>query len=72
MLIHFQIRGEQGWEALGSGMSVDADPLPGAIEDLRSLYGGRLPAGRYRYVEAQGAGSRSGSFELGEDGEILD
>jgi hypothetical protein len=72
MLIHFQIQGEREWEALGSGESTDGDPLPGAIEDLRSLYGGKLPAGRYRFVEAHGTDARFGTFELLHDGELLD
>jgi hypothetical protein len=72
VLIHFQIRGGKGWEALGSGVSEEEDPLPGAIEDLRSLHGGDLPEGRYRYVEAQGPHFRSGAFRVGRDGRLID
>jgi hypothetical protein len=71
MLFHFQIRGEHGWEALGSGVSTTTDALAGAIDDLRSLHGGTLPRGSYEYVEAQGTDPRFGSFRLGEDGELL-
>jgi hypothetical protein len=72
VLIHFQIRGARGWEAMGSGTSDDADPLQGAIEDLRLLHGGGLPAGHYRYFEAGGAEPRSGEFELDSGGEMID
>jgi hypothetical protein len=72
VLIHFQIRGARGWEAMGSGAGEDGDPLCGAIEDLRSLQGGVLPAGRYRYFEASGPEPGLGDFELGGDGEMLD
>jgi hypothetical protein len=69
MLFHFQIRGGTGWEALGSGVSDEEGPLPGAIRDLRSLHGGELPEGSYRYVEAQGPHFRSGAFRVGRDGD---
>jgi hypothetical protein len=72
VLIHFQIRGARGWEAMGSGAGDDVEPLRGAIEDLRSLHGGVLPAGEYRFFEASGPEPRLGDFELGDDGEMLD
>ncbi len=66
MLIHFEIRGERRWEALGSGESGDGvDRLQAAIEDLRSLHGGDLPSGSYRYIVAQGDDPRWGEFDLG-------
>ena len=69
MLIHFEIRGDGRWEALGSGESVDhAHPLQGAVEDLRSLHGGELPTGTYRYIQARGRDARWEEFELGPDG----
>jgi hypothetical protein len=69
MLIHFEIRGEQRWEALGSGESGDlVDPLSGAIDDLRSLHGGVLPAGSYRYIVAHSADPRWEEFDLGPAG----
>jgi hypothetical protein len=72
MLIHFEIRGEGRWEALGSGESADAvDPLQGAIDDLRSLHGGDLPVGSYRYIVAQGEDPRWEKFDLGPAGVAL-
>jgi hypothetical protein len=69
MLIHFEIRGERRWEALGSGESADPiDPLQGAINDLRSLHGGVLPAGSYRYIVAHGPDPRWEGFDLGPAG----
>jgi hypothetical protein len=65
MLIHFQIRGEQDWESMGSGLGSAPDHLStAAIEDLRALHGGTLPAGSYRYFEAHGGSPLSGHFEL--------
>ena len=57
---------------MGSGLGDEEDRLRAAIEDLRSLHGGALPAGLYRYVEAGGSAPRLGDFELGDDGEMLD
>jgi hypothetical protein len=71
VLIHFQLRGEHGWESMGSGVSNGEDPLRGAIDDLRSLHEGVLPRGSYRYIEAHGAERHMGSFEFGADGELL-
>jgi hypothetical protein len=72
MLIHFEIRGERHWEALGSGESADGvDSLQGAVDDLRSLHGGDLPAGSYRYIEAQGDDPRWEKFDLGLAGVVL-
>jgi hypothetical protein len=71
MLIHFQIRGERDWESLGSGISAGgAEPLTDALEDLRSFYDGVLPAGHYRYIEAQARDSRFVAFDLGADGSL--
>jgi hypothetical protein len=65
MLIHFEIRVEGRWEALGSGASTDEDdPLQGAIDDLRSLHGGELQRGSYRYIVAYGDDSRWEEFDL--------
>jgi hypothetical protein len=71
MSVHFQIRGAHDWEALGSGVSTDEEPLPGAIGDLRSLYGGTLPRGTYLFIEMQGASSRSGTSRLDGEGKLL-
>jgi hypothetical protein len=69
VLIHFEIRGEARWEPLGSGASTDADnPLQGAIDDLRSLHGGELPIGSYRYIVAYGDDPRWEEFDLGSAG----
>jgi hypothetical protein len=66
MLIHFEIRGRRRWEAFGSGESAgDVDPLQDAIDDLRSLHGGMLPAGSYRYMAAHGENPRWEEFDLG-------
>jgi hypothetical protein len=69
MLIHFELRGERSWEALGSGESSgEVDPLQTAIDDLRSLHGGELPAGSYRYMAAVGEDPRWEEFHLGPSG----
>jgi hypothetical protein len=54
-------------------VSDDGDqPLPGAVEDLRALNGGKLARGSYRFIEFQGPSFRSGVFSLGDEGELLD
>jgi hypothetical protein len=69
MLIHFELRGERDWEALGSGESNGGvDPLQNALDDLRSLHGGDLPAGSYRYIAAVGEDPRWEEFDLGPSG----
>jgi hypothetical protein len=69
VLIHFELRGEQRWEALGSGESSgDVDDLQDAIDDLRSLHGGELPTGAYRYMAAVGDDPRWEEFDLGPSG----
>lgn len=71
MLFHFEIRGPERWEVLGSGQSDDEDaPLKQAFEDLRSLHGGELPPGTYRYIPARGGDVRWEEFLLGPDGTI--
>lgn len=67
-LFHFEYRGTSGWEALGSGRGEDRDPTGSAFEDLRSLHGGEMPDGAYRYIEAMGDAARWQEFELSEDG----
>lgn len=72
MLFHFEFDGEHGWEAMGSGVSSrDDDLLATAVADLRSLHGGELPPGSYRYIEAR-SDSHMSTFEIGRDGELLD
>jgi hypothetical protein len=72
MLIHFEIRGEKRWEALGTGESSgDVDPLQDAIDDLRSLHGGKLPTGSYRYMAAIGDDPRWEEFDLGAAGDAV-
>jgi hypothetical protein len=72
LLIHFEIRGELGWEALGSGSSNHSgDPLQDAIDDLRSLHGGELPPGSYRYIVAYGADPRWEEFDLDPAGVVV-
>jgi hypothetical protein len=66
MLIHFEIRGETSWESLGSGESTgNVDRLQEAIDDLRSLHGGELPPGDYRWILAYGDDARWQEFDLG-------
>jgi hypothetical protein len=65
VLIHFEICGAERWEALGSGESTgEVDPLQGAVDDLRSLHGGRLPTGTYRWIVAHGEDPRWEGFDL--------
>ena len=54
---------------MGSGISSEDHPLAGAVSDLRSLHGGALPAGSYRYLEVR-SGSHLGTFELDRKGEL--
>jgi hypothetical protein len=69
LLIHFELRGSRRRESLGSGESTgDADPLQDALDDLRSLHGGVLPAGAYRYMAAIGEDPRWEEFDLGPSG----
>jgi hypothetical protein len=69
VLIHFERRGKRAWEALGSGESTgDVDPLQDAIDDLKSLHGGVLPIGSYRYMAAHEEDPRWEEFELGPSG----
>jgi hypothetical protein len=70
VIFHFEFSGDRGWEAMGSGEGAGAEALPLALADLRSLHGGRLPAGRYQYIPAGGE-TRWVGFELGEAGEVV-
>ena len=71
MIIHFEFSGDGDWEAMGSGIGAGEDPFGSALADLRSLHGGNLPAGRYRYIEARAGDARWEPFELGDGGEFL-
>jgi len=56
---------------MGSGVSSGGDPLASAVDDLRELHGGVLPAGLYSYIEARSESPMS-TFEIGRDGELID
>jgi hypothetical protein len=71
MIIHFEFSGSSDWEAMGSGIGAGEDPVGAALAELRSLHGGNLPAGRYRYIEARAGDARWGRFEIGAGGEFL-
>jgi hypothetical protein len=71
MIIHFEFEGGRSWEVMGSGIGDGEDPVGTALADLRSLHGGELPAGTYRYIEARAGDARWEPLELGERGEIL-
>jgi hypothetical protein len=71
LIFHFQFSSDRGWEAMGSGEGGGNDPLPAAIQDLRVLHGGSLPAGSYQYIAAIGGEARWHAFELGEEGERI-
>jgi hypothetical protein len=71
MIIHFEFDGEGSWEAMGSGIGDGEDALTVALDDLRGLHGGRLPAGNYRFIEARGGDARWGRLELDADGRLL-
>jgi hypothetical protein len=70
-IFHFQYQGESGWETLGAGEGLGDDPVGGAIDDLRRLSGGTLPAGTYQVIESRSSSSQWQTFELGVDGQIL-
>ncbi|OJU85349.1 MAG: hypothetical protein BGO11_17865 [Solirubrobacterales bacterium 70-9] len=67
-LFHFQYLGAAGWECVGAGIGEGREPIAEALEEVRRLSGGRLPAGHYQAIEARAADPRFESFELGEDG----
>ncbi len=71
MLYHFEFRGEQVWEAFGSGEGSGPEALTLALGDLLELAGGRLPAGEYRCIGATSAATRWDSLWLEEDGRVL-
>jgi hypothetical protein len=72
LYFHFEFRGRANWEALGSGEGDGAHPVSSALEDLRKLHGGDLPAGKYRCIAARGPGARWQVFELDDDGHPVD
>ena len=69
--VHFEYDGEKGWEVLGCGEGSGEDLLPSAVQDLRMLYGGELPAGGYRWIEAQRDDPQWQTFELDDRGQIV-
>jgi hypothetical protein len=69
-IFHFQVHGEYGWEALGAGLGDGEDPIAAALDELRDFYGGLLPGGEYRVIEARSANALWRTFEL-EDGPAL-
>jgi hypothetical protein len=71
MIIHFEFDGPTDWEAMGSGIGDGEDPVLGALADLRGLHGGRLPAGRYRFIEARPGDARWQRLELDSEGKVL-
>jgi hypothetical protein len=71
MIIHFEFDGAVSWEAMGSGIGDGEDPIAVALDDLRDLHGGRLPAGRYRFIAARGGDARWQPLELDADGHVL-
>jgi hypothetical protein len=72
VIIHFQVEGEKGWEALGAGEGHSDDPLNGALDDVRRLCGGTLPKGSYRCIDPRVAGTRWQNFELDVEGQVVD
>lgn len=68
---HFQFDGETGWEDIGAAVDGGEDPLVFAIIELRALYGGALPPGRYQAIEARSDHARWVPFELSERGRIV-
>ncbi len=70
MIFHFQFNGSTGWEAMGSGEGAGEDPLATALDNLKSLHGGALPAGSYQYIAAAGSEARWRDFELGGEDEL--
>ena len=71
-IFHFQFMGERGWESIGAGDGETGDPLGGALDEVRELSGGKLPPGVYQVIESRSSDTRWQSFELSEDGEIVD
>jgi hypothetical protein len=71
-IFHFQFQGDAGWETLGAGEGLGDDAMGGAIDDLRRLSGGSLPAGTYQVIESRSAAAHWQTFELGVDGQVLE
>jgi hypothetical protein len=69
---HFQYLGEVGWESIGAGLGSGCDPVKEALEEVRRLSDGKLPAGHYQVIEARVADPRWETFDLGEDGQPVD
>jgi hypothetical protein len=57
LIFHFEILGATGWESFGSGVGSGERPTETAIADLRSICGGRLPDGSYRFIAASSSES---------------
>jgi hypothetical protein len=72
MLFHFQFLGEAGWEPVGAGIGEGDDPITSALDEIRELSAGALPAGRYQVIEARGSDTRWQTFDLGSDGNRID
>jgi hypothetical protein len=72
LYFHFQCKGENGWEDMGSGVSSGDNPVSSALADLRVLYGGELPAGSYRCIGTRSGTSRWQTFELDGDGLLVE
>jgi hypothetical protein len=70
-IFHFQFQGELGWETLGAGEGLGDNAIGGAIDDLRQLSGGTLPAGSYQVIESRSSVAQWQTFELGVDGQVL-
>jgi hypothetical protein len=72
MLYHVEFRGENGWEAFGSGEGSGEDPVGLAMADLTAVAGGTLPAGEYRCIAARSDSIHWETVWLDASGKILD
>lgn len=72
LIYHFEHEVREGeWAAVGAGEGAGEEAPQQALEDLRRLSGGELPAGRYRYLPAfDSTGVRWGYLICAADGSI--
>jgi hypothetical protein len=63
--------GEAGWEPVCAGLGDGKDPVRSALDDIRELCGGELPAGRYRVIHSRSKDARWETFRIDARGRVL-
>jgi hypothetical protein len=70
-IFHFQVLGETGWEPVCAGLGAGADPMRSALDEVRELCGGNLPAGSYRVIQSRTKDARWETFRIDKRGRVL-